>query len=222
MRISAGAAKGRKVIFKKAFIKKGDADELRPTSAKVRQAIFNIIGGRIINAMFLDLYAGTGAVGIEALSRGAGKTVFVDDNSLRVNVIKEVLEKFGFKNRAKVVKDKASSYIKKSEFIFDIIFVDPPYASDEINTILPLIDETDILSDNGVVIAEHSSKKTPPLHPPLLRGESKGGVPLNKGGTKGGCAPLDKWRAREGGSLRLIKTYKYGDTSLTLYRKEPK
>jgi len=191
MRISAGDLKGRKVILKKAFIKKGDADELRPTSAKARQAIFNIIGDRIINAIFLDLYAGTGAVGIEALSRGAGKTVFVDDNSLRVNIIKELLDKFGFKDRVRVVKDKASNYIKKSEFVFDIIFVDPPYASDEINTILPLIDETDILSDNGDVIAEHASKKTPLL----IRGM---------------------------GNLRLIKTYKYGDTSLTLYRKESK
>jgi 16S rRNA (guanine(966)-N(2))-methyltransferase RsmD len=199
MRISGGIAKGRRVGLRKSFVKKGEEDELRPTSAKVRQAIFNIIGDRIIDASFLDLYAGTGAVGIEALSRGAGKTVFVDDNSLRVNVIKEVLEKFGLKNRAKVIKDKASNYIKKSEFVFDIIFVDPPYASDEINTILPLIDETDILSDNGVVIAEHSSKKTPPF-----------------------TSPLDKGGIRGTGNLRLIKTYRYGDTSLTLYRKESK
>jgi 16S rRNA (guanine(966)-N(2))-methyltransferase RsmD len=199
MRISGGIAKGRRVGLRKSFVKKGEEDELRPTSAKVRQAIFNIIGDRIIDASFLDLYAGTGAVGIEALSRGAGKTVFVDDNSLRVNVIKEVLEKFGLKNRAKVIKDKASNYIKKSEFVFDIIFVDPPYASDEINTILPLIDETDILSDNGVVIAEHSSKKTPPF-----------------------ASPLDKGGIRGTGNLRLIKTYRYGDTSLTLYRKESK
>lgn len=210
MRISGGIAKGRRVGLKKSFIKKGEEDELRPTSAKVRQAIFNIIGDRIIDAMFLDLYAGTGAVGIEALSRGAGKTVFVDDNSLRVNVIKEVLEKFGLKNRAKVIKYKASNYIKKSEFIFDIIFVDPPYASEEIDVVLPLIDDCSILRDNGLVIAEHSSKKTPPLYPPLIRGELKEGVPFDKGGVRGV------------GRLRLIKTYRYGDTSLTLYRKESK
>jgi 16S rRNA (guanine(966)-N(2))-methyltransferase RsmD len=187
MRISGGIAKGRKVGLRKAFVKKGEEDELRPTSAKVRQAIFNILGDRIIDAVFLDLYAGTGAVGIEALSRGAGKVFFVDDNSLRISIIKELIEKFGFKDRAEVVKDRASNFIKKSESVFDIIFVDPPYASGELDMVLPLIDERGILGDNGVVIAEHSSKKK------LLS---------------------------EIGSLRLIKTYKYGDTSLTLYRKE--
>lgn len=186
MRISAGDVKGRKIIFKKAFVKKGDADELRPTSAKVRQAIFNILGDRIINAAFLDLYAGTGAVGIEALSRGAGRVIFIDDNSDRVNIIKEIVERFGFKDRAVIIKDKALNYIKKSESVFDIIFVDPPYASDEIDTILPRIDETDILVDNGIVIAEHSSKKV------LLQ---------------------------EIGRLRFQKKYKYGDTSLSLYKK---
>jgi 16S rRNA (guanine(966)-N(2))-methyltransferase RsmD len=186
MRISGGIAKGRKVGLRKAFVKKGEEDELRPTSAKVRQAIFNILGDRIIDAAFLDLYAGTGAVGIEALSRGAGKVFFVDDNSLRISIIKELIEKFGFKDRAEVVKDRASNFIKKSESVFDIIFVDPPYASGELDMVLPLIDERSILGDNGVVIAEHSSKKK------LLS---------------------------EIGSLKLIKTYKYGDTSLTFYKK---
>ena len=189
MRISGGIAKGRKVGLRKAFVKKGEAGELRPTSAKVRQAIFNILGDRIIDAVFLDLYAGTGAVGIEALSRGAEKVFFVDDNSLRISIIKELVEKFGFKDRAKVVKDRASNFIKKSESVFDIIFVDPPYASGELDIILPLIDEGSILGDNGVVIAEHSSKKK------LIS---------------------------EIGILGLIKTYKYGDTSLTLYRKDEK
>ncbi|MCL4457722.1 MAG: 16S rRNA (guanine(966)-N(2))-methyltransferase RsmD [Nitrospirae bacterium] len=196
MRISGGAAKGRKVGVKKAFTQKGEGDELRPTSAKVRQAIFNILGERIIDAAFLDLYAGTGAVGIEALSRGAGKAVFVDDNSLRVNIIKELIEKFAFKDRAVIIKDRASNFINnfltpnsklQTPDSFDIIFVDPPYASGEIDVILPLIDEKAVLRDNGVVIAEHSSKK-----------------------------PL----AHEMGSLKLMKIYKYGDTSLTLYRKE--
>jgi 16S rRNA (guanine966-N2)-methyltransferase len=199
MRISGGIAKGRRVGPRKAFVKKSKAGELRPTSAKVRQAIFNILGDKIIGASFLDLYAGTGAVGIEALSRGAKKTVFVDDNSLRVNIIKELIEKFGFKDRAVVIKDKTLNFLRKTEFIFDIIFVDPPYASGEIDVVLPLIDDCNILRDNGIVIAEHSSKKTPPF-----------------------TSPLDKGGIREVGSLRLIKTYRYGDTSLTLYRKEEK
>jgi 16S rRNA (guanine966-N2)-methyltransferase len=197
MRISGGIAKGRKIGVKKAFAQKGEAGELRPTSAKVRQAIFNIIGDRIIDSVFLDLYAGTGAVGIEALSRGAKKTVFVDDNSLRISIIKKLLEKFGLKDMARVVKDRASNFIKKTESVFDIIFVDPPYASGELDMVLPLIDEKGILGDNGIVIAEHPSKKTPPF-----------------------TSPLDKGGIRGVGSLRLIKTYKYGDTSLSLYKKD--
>ena len=196
MRISGGAAKGRKVGVKKAFTQKGEGDELRPTSAKVRQAIFNILGERIIDAAFLDLYAGTGAVGIEALSRGAGKAVFVDDNSLRVNIIKELIKKFAFKDRAVIIKDRASNFINnfltpnsklQTPDFFDIIFIDPPYASGELDAILPLIDEKDILRDNGIAIAEHSSKKRLP---------------------------------EAIGRLKLIKNYKYGDTSLILYKKE--
>lgn len=207
MRISAGAAKGRKVIFKKAFVKKGDADELRPTSAKARKAIFDIIGDRIIDSEFLDLYAGTGAVGIEAISRGARKVVFVDDSSLRIGIIKELIEKFGFKDSAVVIKDDAKHFLRKitpnsklqTQGFFDIIFVDPPYASGEIDVVLHLIDKKEVLRGDGFVIAEHSSKKTPPF-----------------------TSPLDKGGIRGVGSLRLIKTYKYGDTSLTFYRKEAK
>src|SRR5512135_1850951 len=109
MRISGGSAKGRKVGARKAFIAKGDSDELRPTAAKVRQAIFNILAGKIEGSRFLDLYAGTGAVGIEALSRGAGHVVFVEDSSARVGIIKNLLEKFGFTARASVIKAQAAS-----------------------------------------------------------------------------------------------------------------
>ncbi|BCB96357.1 N6-adenine-specific methylase [Dissulfurispira thermophila] len=197
MRISGGIAKGRKVGPRKVFVKKYEDDKLRPTSAKVRQAIFNILGDKIIGAKFLDLYAGTGVVGIEALSRGAEKTIFVDNNSLRVNVIKDLLEKFGFKDRAVVIKDDAKDFLRKitqnsrlkTQDFFDIIFADPPYASGELDIVLALLDEKGILRDNGIVIAEHSSKRSMPL---------------------------------AAGSLKLKKTYKYGDTSLTLYKKEVK
>jgi 16S rRNA (guanine(966)-N(2))-methyltransferase RsmD len=187
MRISGGSAKGRKVGVKKAFSNKGDAGELRPTSAKVRQAIFNILGNRIIGARFLDLYAGTGAVGIEALSRGADEAVFIDDNSVRTGIIKDLIEKFGFRAKSEIIKEDASRFLKKTDSVFDIIFVDPPYASGELEAAMSLIDEREVLRDNGVVIAEHSSKKKTP---------------------------------QAIGGLRLAKTYKYGDTSLSLYIKE--
>ena len=186
MRISGGSAKGRKVGLKKAFSKKEEGADLRPTSAKVRKAVFDILQQRIVGARFLDLYAGTGAVGIEALSRGAESAVFVEEDPLRVKVIREFVEKFGFGDKASVVGDKASVFLKKNESLFDIIFVDPPYASDELEGVLPLIAEKGAVSERGIVVAEHPSKK--------------------------GLPP-------EAGDLVMRKTYKYGDTSLTVYRR---
>lgn len=187
MRISGGSAKGRKVGFKRAFRQKDESDELRPTSAKVREAIFNILRDQITNAVVLDLYAGTGAVGIEALSRGAGRVVFVEHNSQRVSIIKDLTERFGFKDRGVVIKERADLFLKRTEYIFDIIFVDPPYRSEELATVLPLIGARNVLSDHGVLIAEHRAKKRLP-------------------------ASI--------GNLRLKKVYKYGDTSLSVYRVE--
>lgn len=184
MRISGGTAKGRKVAVRKAFLQKGS--ELRPTSAKVRKAIFDILTGKIEGAVFLDLYAGTGAVGIEALSRGAAITVFVDEDSKRVNAIKELTERFGFKGKFDAVKDKAINFLKKTGYCFDIIFVDPPYDSEEIPIALSLIEQRNLLKDEGVIIAEHSSKKNF----------------LSKG------------------NLKFVKKYRYGDTTLSLFRKE--
>lgn len=184
MRISGGAAKGRKVESRKAFV---GVSELRPTSSKVRQAIFNILGGRIDEAIFLDLYAGSGTVGIEALSRGAARTVFVDENALRINIIGKFLEKFAFSEKSVLLNVKADNFLRRHGWTFDIIFIDPPYLSDEAEKALAIIDESNILKDNGVVIVEHNSKKIIP----------------------------DNFV-----SLRLKKVYKYGDTSLSLYRKE--
>lgn len=158
MRISGGSAKGRKVGNRKAFIAKGDGDELRPTAAKVRQAIFNIVAGRISDCRFLDLYAGTGAVGIEALSRGAQQVVFVENNAQRCSFIRDITEKFGLSERAAIVKAEATAFLKKASRPFDIIFIDPPYASDELQTSLLLIDQYQPVTENGIIIAEHSSK----------------------------------------------------------------
>lgn len=185
MRISGGSAKGRKIIFKKSFLQKG-SDELRPTSAKVRKAIFDIIGDNIVDSVFLDLYAGTGAVGIEALSRNAKEVIFVDNSLNRVKIIREILQRYGFKERAMVIKDVARNFLKKTEIVFDIIFLDPPYDSNELEVVLPIISSSDILREKGIVIAEHSSKK----QPSSLKG------------------------------LILKKSYRYGDTTLSVFRKD--
>lgn len=191
IRIIGGEAKGRRIAFKKSFSKK-DAVPLRPTSAKVRKAIFDIIGDRIENSSFLDLYAGSGAVGMEALSRGASQVVFVDDSPLRANAIKDIIRSIGFGDRSEVFRCSTALFIeklnRKDKISFDIVFVDPPYGSQELDEIMPLLDKKDIISDNGILIVEHPSKKT--------------------------VMPS------EVGNLRLTKQYKYGDTSLSLYTKK--
>ncbi len=160
MRISGGIAKGRRILTKKALHARDDRTGIRPTSAKVRQAIFNILGERITGSRFLDLYAGSGAVGIEAVSRGADRVVFVEADQIAAKNMKDFIDRFGFKDKSIVIMDKASLFLSKTEDQFDIIFVDPPYASDEIDTVLPMIDRLPVLRDEGIVIAEHSSKRT--------------------------------------------------------------
>lgn len=184
MRISGGTVKGRKVAFKAA------PESMRPTSSKVREAIFDIIRDRIKGASFLDLYAGTGGVGIEALSRGAGEVAFVESNGLRVKMINHLITEFGFRERSRVIKGEAYDFIKRESerrHKYDIIFLDPPYHSEELMKVLPLIGGGGVLEDRGIVIAEHSSKTA---LPDVI------------------------------GRLNLIRDYRYGDTTLTLYRKE--
>ncbi len=187
MRISGGTAKGRKVGIRKAFLRREDGDELRPTPAKVRAAVFNILSGRIEGSAFLDLYAGTGAVGLEALSRGAGRVVFVEENNLRSNIIKEFVDRFGFREKALVVRARVQDFLRKNEELFTIIFLDPPYASEETMQVISLIDELGTSGEDGIIIAEHYSRRE---------------------------------LGEQTGQLALKKKYKYGDTALSLYKKE--
>ncbi len=189
MRISGGTAKGRRIGFRKAFAKRDEGEELRPTSSKVREALFDILRDRVRGTSFLDLYAGTGGVGIEALSRGASRVVFVDADRLRVKMIRQFLAEFNFLDRAVAVNSDGYRFLRKEEgrgHRYRIVFLDPPYRSDELVEVLPLIGEGCILEDDGLVVAEHFSKTRLPE-------DIKG--------------------------LRLIRSYKYGDTMLSVYGK---
>lgn len=189
MRISAGSAKGRKVTLSKSLLGDKTGDSLRPTSAKVRQALFNILSDKVSGSGFLDLYAGSGTVGLEALSRGAVNVVFVERNQARFKAIRNTVDRFGFTDRTEVIKDDALRFLKIEDREFDIIFIDPPYGSDDTGKVFELIGVKDMLKDSGVIVWEHSSKKTPP---------------------------------EEMGKLRHIRSYRYGDTALSLYSKEGK
>ncbi len=165
MRISAGHLKGRKINFKKAQKAAKKESALRPTSSKVRESIFNIIGALISDAQFIDLYAGTGAVGIEALSRGANTVFFVEVGRKRTEQIEKMLKDCGYISRANIIRGEASAFIAKAVkegLKFDIVFLDPPYHSGELEAALSLLAGGTLLNDDGIIIAEHTTKKKLP------------------------------------------------------------
>jgi 16S rRNA (guanine(966)-N(2))-methyltransferase RsmD len=169
MRISGGNAKGRNVGPRKAFATRADGDELRPTSSKVRKAVFDILGARVIDSRFLDLYAGSGAVGIEAASRDAAFVQFVEKDAKRAVIIRDTLAHFGFSDRAGVMAGGAMAFLKNAgSEPFDIVFVDPPYGSDEIGRILPILADNPVLREEGLAVIEHAAKKPVPADIPGL------------------------------------------------------
>ena len=190
MRISAGTYKGRKIGTKKLFSNKSGPADLRPTPSKVREAIFDILKHVLAGASFLDLYAGTGAVGIEAASRGAGRVIFVESVRSRAETIGKMTQQLGISASSEIHSGQALVFLKHAAAAgsrYDIIFADPPYASDEIAHIVPLIAECGILDAQGILLIEHARKKQIP---------------------------------ERSGSLVIKKRYHYGDTMLSLYRRD--
>lgn len=154
MRVTGGICRGRK-------LKVPTGSRVRPTSDKVKQALFNILGEKIVGSAFLDLYAGAGGIGIEALSRGAGSMVFVDASRGSLSIIKQNVEQTGFGGRAQAVLSKAGAFLKKASGPYDIVFLDPPYA-EELQPLLGLIAGAGILKPDSIVIAEHFKKQSSP------------------------------------------------------------
>lgn len=154
MRITGGTGRGRK-------LKAPGGERVRPTSDKVKQALFNILGQRVLHSVFLDLYAGTGGIGLEALSRGAEKVLFVDDSRKSVLVIKKNIEQTGFGERAQVVTSRAESFLKKASGQFDIVFLDPPYSIEQ-GPLLNLVSESGVLKPDSLIVSEHFKKQKSP------------------------------------------------------------
>ena len=151
MRVTGGIGKGRK-------LKVPAGSRVRPTSDKVKQALFNILGQKVEGALFLDLFAGIGGIGIEALSRGAGRVVFVDDSRDSLKIIKKNVEQTAFTERAQVVASKAETFLKKTSEQFDIVFLDPPYSL-AMEPLLKVLAESGILKPDSILIAEHFKKQ---------------------------------------------------------------
>ncbi len=154
MRITGGSGRGRR-------LRVPAGDRVRPTSDKVKQALFNILGERVQGARFLDLFAGAGGIGLEALSRDAGKVVFVDSARESLSAIRQNIEALGCGDRALVIASKAESFLKKPSGSYDIIFLDPPYRM-ELEPLLAQISAAGILAPGGLVVAEHFKKQLSP------------------------------------------------------------
>jgi 16S rRNA (guanine966-N2)-methyltransferase len=187
MRIIAGTYRSR--ILKSL---KGVA--LRPTSDYLRETLFNVLGPAVEGSRFLDIFAGTGAVGIEALSRGAAEAVFIENHAPAATLIRRNLESLGVRSGATVLAVDALSGLEKlegkhslSDVGFDFVYVDPPYAATkDYDWVLRFLGSALILSPGAIVIAEH--RRTTEL-------------------------------AEQFGGLRRARVLRQGDTALSFYRR---
>lgn len=142
---------------------------IRPTTDMVKESIFNIIQFHIDGARVLDLFAGTGQLGIEALSRGAEECVFVDASRESLKLCRENVESCALSDRAKFTNTDALSYLRSGEK-FDIVFLDPPYDTDLLENAIKSAVTFDILRENGIMVCE--SRKDKPLPDPEREGYS--------------------------------------------------
>ena len=180
MRVISGSAKG-------IALKTPDGMQTRPTADRVKEALFSILQFDLPNTVVLDLFGGTGQLGIEALSRGAKRAVFVDKTDIACKLIKENLKRTKLENSAQVVCSDYISYLKRTGEKFDIILLDPPYAENFLENSLKIITEIDILQSGGIIVAER---------------------------------PLEKVLDLDFDGYTRSRDYKYGNTLLTLYRKD--
>jgi len=147
MRVIAGKAKG-------IVLKTPDGEATRPTADRVKEAVFSILQFEIPGMSVLDLFGGTGQLGIEALSRDAKNAVFVDSQDDACKLIRENLKRTNFQSQAKVVKSDYLVFLKNCRDKYDIIFLDPPYAEDFLENALKMITEIDILQSGGIIVTE--------------------------------------------------------------------
>lgn len=153
MRVISGKAKGTKLYTL-------EGDNTRPTLDRVKESLFNILQTKLQESTILDLFAGSGALGIESLSRGAKKAIFCDNNNEAVKVIKKNLQKTKMETESIILKldyKKALEKIEKEEI--DIVYIDPPYAENMVILSVEKIIELNILKKDGILIIETDNEK---------------------------------------------------------------
>ena len=180
MRVISGKAKG-------VSLKTPDGLKTRPTTDRVKEALFSIIQFDVPGKRVLDLFGGTGQLGIEALSRGAKSAVLIDAGDKACKLIRENLHRCKMDNNAQIIRADYLQYLQTCRDKFGLIFLDPPYAEVFLENALKKITEIDILESGGIIVAERPVGKDLPWD---FTGYSRS------------------------------KDYKYGNTLLTLYRKD--
>lgn len=156
MRIISGLAKGKR-------LKAPAGLNTRPITDMIKEALFNVLGNRVMESKFLDLFAGSGSVGIEALSRGAKKVVFVDSSGEAIKVIKENLANCGLESDYEVYRSdvfKALGLLHRQVSRFELIYIDPPFTNERIfNEVMGALGNVDILESDGIVVIRTPRKK---------------------------------------------------------------
>ncbi len=147
MRVISGSARGLKLITI-------EGPGTRPTLDRVKEAIFSMLYPYLSDATCLDLFAGSGGLGIEAISRGSSKAVFVDNNPKCIEIIRKNTDKARLSDKSQIVNSDFRKYLLSSSEKFDIIFLDPPYQMDRLDEIFSLIKERSILNEDGIILLE--------------------------------------------------------------------
>ena len=153
MRIITGKARGKKLNTL-------EGEAVRPTTDKVKEALFNILQFQLEGRVFLDMFAGSGQIGLEAVSRGAKKAVFIDASKSAHTVIAGNIKSAGFESECTLVNADSLMYVKNTGLTFDIAFLDPPYRMGLIEKALPLVAAR--MNPGGIIICEHPSDEEVP------------------------------------------------------------
>ncbi|HHZ05227.1 MAG TPA: 16S rRNA (guanine(966)-N(2))-methyltransferase RsmD [Clostridiales bacterium] len=145
MRVITGTAKGRR-------LETLEGADVRPTTDMVKEAVFSVLQFNLPGRCFLDLFAGSGQMGIEALSRGAREAYFIDGGKRPIDVIKKNIEATKFQDKAKVINTEAASFLMRTNESFDIAFLDPPYGTGVLQETLPLVAAK--MNKGGIIVCE--------------------------------------------------------------------